>query len=79
MMGEGITQFSKACRTGGGFQRTDDIRPARRIKQRRNVAGGGRPREERVDITGDKGSRQYWMEDGEQIIDRNMEECNNAR
>ena len=64
---------------GGGLQRTDDVRPAGRIKQRRNVAGGGRPREERVDITGDKGSGQDWMEDGEQIIDRNMEECNNTR
>ena len=64
MRGEGITQFSKTCRMGGGLQRTDDVRPAGRIKQRRNVAGGGRPREERVDITGDKGSGQDWMEDG---------------
>ena len=73
-MGEGITQFSKACRTGGGVQRTDDIRPLGRIKQKNKASGGGIPQEERVDITGNTGNGQDWMEEGEQIAYRNMEE-----
>ena len=42
------------------------------------TAGGGRPQEERVNITGNTGSGQDWMKEGGQIIERNMEDYNAA-
>ena len=74
-----FAQFCKVGYTGGGVRRTDDFRFAGKIKQRSKAAGGGIPREERFDITGDKGSGQEWMEEGGYIADRNMEECNKSR
>ena len=64
---------------GGGFRRTDNVRPAGSIKQSSKSKFSWRTREEILDITGEIGSGQDWIEEGEHIIDRNMEECNGSK
>ena len=76
---EPFTHFLKAGRMGRRVRRMDCVRPAGSIKQRSKAADGGIPWEERVNITGETGSGQYCMEEEDQIIDKNMEKCNDAR
>ena len=59
-----FSHFLKAGRIDGGFWRTDNVRPAGKIKRWSKAAGDGIPREERVETTGHTGSGQDWMEEG---------------
>ena len=73
-----MTNF-KADHMGRGVQRTDNVRPAGRIKQWRKSSGDGSPREERVETMGETGNGKDWIKEGDQRTDRNMEERDDAK